>query len=332
MKRSILVVAEPTPDGIPDSVREAITVARQIGGGGTVEGLALGPISATALEAWAGTGCDRVLTVSAESLAERRPRAWAAAVAQVAKRRNTEVVLLANTALGRDLAGVLSVAWQAAIAVGATEVREDGEALTVTRPMFGGRARAALRLSGPRIVLALRPHAFTAAPPASSTCPAERLELDPIPPSAMAGRLDGFRPAVEGAGPDLATAPIVVAGGRGLRSPEDFGLVESLAESLGAAVGASRAVTDAGWRPASYQVGQTGRSVTAQLYIAVGISGAIQHLVGMMGSRVIVAINSDGNAPIFKVADFGIVGDLFSLLPPLIREIRKARGLPEAKN
>jgi electron transfer flavoprotein alpha subunit len=236
-------------------------------------------------------------------------------------------VLVGGTTFGRDLAGHVAIRWNAAAATGVTEVRRDGSAVHIRRPVFGGRATETRRLDGARAVIALRPHAF--ARPTEVPAP---LHLEPVDgadapaPWSEAKRL-GIESAAAGKGPALTDAAIVVSGGRGVRAPENFHLIEELAASLGAAVGASRAVTDAGWRPATFQVGQTGRTVSPQLYVAVGISGAIQHIVGMVSSRVIVAINSDSSAPIFKVADYGIVGDLFQIVPALTAEIRRVRGI-----
>jgi electron transfer flavoprotein alpha subunit len=251
----------------------------------------------------------------------------AAAVGRAATEAGADTVLVGGTTFGRDLVGRVAVDWNAAVASGVTEVRTGENGLVVRRPVFGGRATETRRLEGPRRVLALRPHAF----PLPIEAPAE-VQVTAVapgePPAALlAPKRTAITPIASGGGPGLTDAAIIVSGGRGLRAPENFRLVEDLAQSLGAAVGASRAVTDAGWRPTALQVGQTGKAVSPQLYIAVGISGAIQHIVGMVSSRVIVAINSDASAPIFKVADYGIVGDLFQIVPALTAEVRRVRGL-----
>jgi electron transfer flavoprotein alpha subunit len=248
----------------------------------------------------------------------------AAAVTTLADAATASVVLLTNSAFGRDLAARISARWDAPACtnvVGLTGT--PGSLLVARRPVFGGRATEEVELTGPRAVLALRPHAFPPAPANSAAVPVEAISA---PTGEVLAERLGVEVVASGAGPDLAEAAIVVSGGRGLRTPDQFALVEALATSLGAAVGASRAVTDAGWRPTSFQVGQTGRSVSPQLYIAVGISGAIQHVVGMIGARTIVAINSDPQAPIFKVADYGLVGDLFQLVPALTKEVQRVRA------
>jgi electron transfer flavoprotein alpha subunit len=324
---SVLVVGELHDGHVAPPTFEAVAVARTLAGGPQeILVLLTGSRSRTASTELGVHGVGRVL-LNEDPRLDTSPAAATAVVATAAARAlDVGTVLVGGTTFGRDLSGRIAARWNASPATGVIDVARDGAALRVRRPVFGGRATETLRLEGPRFVIALRPHAF-AVPPATPTSPTvEAAPATEIPASLLAARRLGVEAAGAGTGPGLADAAIVVSGGRGVRAPENFRLIEELASALGGAVGASRAVTDAGWRPATLQVGQTGRAVSPQLYIAVGISGAIQHLVGMISSRVIVAINSDSTAPIFKVADYGIVGDLFQILPALTAEIRRARG------
>jgi electron transfer flavoprotein alpha subunit len=324
----VLVWLERSGSGIASASREAVGVARSVAAGGPVVGLLLGPGGA---ESVGKVPVDRILLADGSALADPSSGQIAALLVAAASSAGAQVVVVPGTARGRDLVGRLAVRWTASAATNVTDVAlgSDGS-LTVSRPVFGGRASETLQLPGPRQVLSPKPHAFSEPPLAASAPPVAPLTVPDGFAALPARGVEAFEPTVGSKGPELGEASIVVSGGRGLRSPESFRLVEELAESLGAAVGASRAVTDAGWRPASYQVGQTGRAVSPQLYIAVGISGAIQHIVGMVSARVIVAINSDAQAPIFKVADYGIVGDAFAIVPALTAEIRKVRGLGPA--
>jgi electron transfer flavoprotein alpha subunit len=322
-----LVVGELHDGRLSDATKEAIGVAQAVSPDTAVLGFLAGSAARTAASEFGECGVAEVLVADDPRLDIAITSVMGHLVATAAESRSVGLVLVGGTTNGRSLVARLGVRWNAAVVTGATRVDRTAGGLDVRRPVFGGRATETRHLEGDRAAIALRPHAFT-----PSTRPAVTATVTPVPiegiaPALWAPKRLSVEAAERGAGPTLADATIVVSGGRGVRTAENFRLVEELAASLGAAVGASRAVTDAGWRPQGYQVGQTGKAVSPQLYIAVGISGAIQHLVGMVSSRVIVAINSDATAPIFKVADYGIVGDLFQVVPALTQEIRRARGL-----
>jgi electron transfer flavoprotein alpha subunit len=246
------------------------------------------------------------------------------AAAALAERAKTgyRAVVFAATATGRDLAPRVAAKLGVGVVADITDLATDAGAIVVTRPVYAGKALLKVKVAAQPAVLSLRPNVFTADADAATVTP-ERLAVQP------GGRVTvrEIKPAPAGT-LDVAEAQVIISGGRGLKEPANFKVLEELARAFGgqAAVGASRAVVDAGWRAHADQVGQTGKTVSPSLYIAVGISGAIQHLAGMRTSKVIVAINKDKDAPIFKVADYGVVGDLFEIVPKLTEEIRKLHG------
>jgi electron transfer flavoprotein alpha subunit len=327
MSPQVLVVGEILGGQLCGASREAIGEARRLAGdAANLRGVVVGgPEDAAQM---GRLGVAHVVAVKANATTPVTNAMWSATIDEVAKAHSPSIIVVGGTTAGRDLVGRLAARWDASAATGVTEVQwADGGAVHIRRPIFGGRATEERTLDGPRIVVGLRPHAFPDAAGEGPPPSVDTASLPSVPPNWLEAKRTGVSSAPAGSGPSLADATIVVSGGRGVRTPENFQLIEELAASLGAAVGASRAVTDAGWKPTSYQVGQTGKTVSPQLYFAVGISGAIQHLVGILSSRVIVAINSDAQAPIFKVADYGVVGDLFQILPALTQEIRRVRGL-----
>jgi len=249
------------------------------------------------------------------------PLAFTSALAERVEADKADLVILGATLNGRDLGARLAARLGRAYAADVTSLETSGDHLEVTRPMYAGKVRARLRVPLPAVVT-IRPGAV---PLKATAAPA----VEEIPADAAAEKLEFVKfaeVASSGKRVSLADARVVVSGGRGLRGPENWHLVEQLADALGGAVGASRAVTDAGWRPNEEQVGQTGKTVTPDLYVALGISGAIQHLAGMTSSKVIVAVNKDPDADIFKIADYGVVADVFEFVPAFTEAVRKVKA------
>jgi electron transfer flavoprotein alpha subunit len=264
-------------------------------------------------------GADAVHVFDQAELAAYATEPYARAVAQVVAAEKPAVVLVPFTAMGKDLAPRVAARVGAGLASDCVALTVKDGRLEARRPMYAGKAYATVRWEGEPQMATLRPNVFAVSPPDSSRKP--EVKKDTVDMTARA-KVTAVHATAAGK-VELTEAQIIVSGGRGLKGPENFHLVESLAAAMGAAVGASRAVVDAGWVDHQYQVGQTGKTVSPTLYIACGISGAIQHLAGMSSSKYIVAINKDADAPIFKVANYGIVGDLFELIPKLTEAARQ---------
>ncbi|MCU1480647.1 MAG: electron transfer flavoprotein subunit alpha/FixB family protein [Subtercola sp.] len=323
-QNSILVLAEITPDGtVHKNTAGLIGAAALIGEPVALVVTGVGQ-AAEAAQAVAQLGAARVLTVETDQFSTVLTvpvlDALTAAFAAVAP----DAVLISNGVDGRDLAARFAVRARLGLAVDAVGLSRDEEGVVASHSVYGGAYNVDSAASMGALVVTVRQGSIDARAEAREAV----IEALDVPASAAAAaEITGFQPLVSNsARPDLRGAAKVVSGGRGLQSGEKFVLVEQLADALGAAVGASRAAVDAGYVPQNFQVGQTGVSVSPQLYIALGISGAIQHRAGMQTAKTIVAINKDADAPIFAIADFGIVGDVFSVVPQLIHtlETRKA--------
>ncbi|HYK81757.1 MAG TPA: electron transfer flavoprotein subunit alpha/FixB family protein [Gemmatimonadales bacterium] len=321
----VLAVLEQRDGVLRKVAHEVVTGARRLADalGGTVDALVLaaGPVEGVA--ALGGFGADTVTTLTHAAFGSSAPEATAQAVTERVAGGGYDAVVFAASATGKDLAPRVAARLGRPLAQEITDLAVEGGAITVTRPVYAGKALLRLRLAARPALISLRPNVFTpVARPRAGT-------LATAAATVAAGRVvvKQIKPAQTGL-LDVAEAPIVISGGRGLKEPANFRVLEALAAAFGgaAAVGASRAVVDAGWRPHADQVGQTGKTVSPTLYIAVGISGAIQHLAGMRTSKTIVAINKDKDAPIFKVADYGIVGDLFDVVPKLTEAIKQLHG------
>jgi electron transfer flavoprotein alpha subunit len=307
---------------------EAVTAARQAAdasGGGEVHALVVGgPGIADRAQELGRYGADQLVAVEDGALERYSPEVFAATAAARLRAGDYRAAFFPASAQGRDLAPRVAARLGVSLASDVTDFEIQGDSVLARHPAYVGKVIVTLRLTGAPALLSLRPGAVTAVeqPRAARV---ERVAPAMAPTAARVSVTEVSQRSGEKL--DLGEAPVIVSGGRGLRAPENFKLVEELAAAFGnAAVGATRAVTDDGWRPATDQIGQTGRVVSPNLYVALGISGAVQHLAGMRTAKTIVAINKDKDAPIFKVADYGIVGDLFEILPRLTEEIRKVRA------
>ncbi len=316
----ILVVVEHVDGNLSKSTSEMTQAARDLVREGPVTLLVLGSNVATIATSAALLG-DQVLVADTPDLAEYDAELWAAAIAQIAGEGEAHTVLIGGSRSGREYSPRVAVKLSAPLIEDVISLKQEGGSLIAEHYTFLARVTEQVSASSPIVVVTIKPGAFAVATPNPSA--AEQYDVDLVLPKrrvAVTSRITEKSERVS-----LADAEIVVAGGRGVGSAEGFtGLVEGLADQLGAAVGATRAVVDAGWRPYSEQVGQTGRTVQPKVYIAVGISGAVQHISGMGKSKLIVAINKDAEAPIFKEADYGIVGDVGLIVPALIGELKNS--------
>ena len=314
----ILIVAEHANGRLSKSTSEMVTAARQLGREGPVVIAVLGA-GVAAIAEQAALLADQVLVADTLEMAQFDPEVWAAGVSHIAHERQAHTVLIGGSRNGRAYSPRVAVKLGAALIEDAITLADDSGALRAAHYTFLARVTETVEAEGPVVVVTVKPGAFAPAQPGS--VPAERYDVELTPVArrfTITGRVEETSERIA-----LADADLVVAGGRGVGSPEGFTqTVEALADQLGAAVGATRAIVDAGWRPYAEQVGQTGKTVQPKAYFAVGISGAVQHLSGMNKSKFIVAINRDADAPIFKIADYGVVGDVATIVPALIAALR----------
>jgi electron transfer flavoprotein alpha subunit len=319
----VLIVAEQQPDGnLRKATLNAVGAGKQLAekAGAELHLVLLSKDPSKVGSELAGLGAKAVHTAAAPEFEHYLAETYAPAIAELAKSLGANYVGMASTAQGKDLMPRVAARLQAAMATDVMGFNGGGADVSFSRPMWAGNVFAEVKLTTPVKVFTLRATEFPAAAGGQGAA-----EVKTFSPKVETGKTKfvDFK-EVKSARPELTEARVVISGGRGTKG--DFKEIEALADELGAAVGASRAVCDAGWVPNDLQVGQTGKVVAPQLYIAAGISGAIQHLAGMKSSKTIVAINKDAEAPIFQVADYGLVDDLFKVLPALREAIHKAKG------
>jgi len=312
----VLIVTEHADSHISKPALELLTLARRLGDPVAV---VFGESDDTAAKALGEYGASRVLTVTDPAINDYLVAPKAEALAQIAESVQPVAILITSTPEGKEIAGRLAIKLGSGLITDATDIVADG---TTTQSVFAGNWTVTASVTHGPLVVTVKPNAITPEP-APVEPATEQIQVS-ISEAGKSARIVNSEPKKSSGRPELTEAAVVVSGGRGTAG--NFTAVEELADVLGGAVGASRAAVDAGWYPYAYQIGQTGKTVSPQLYIAAGISGAIQHRAGMQTSKAIVAVNKDAEAPIFALADLGIVGDLHKVLPVVIEEIKKRKG------
>jgi electron transfer flavoprotein alpha subunit len=325
MPHLVLTIVEHRDGAIRKSSLEALALGSRLAAaaGGTQAAVIAGKGIANLAPEIAARGAALVCVADHDVVAQYSTEGYAAAAARAAEKSGASVILGSATAMGKDLAPRIAARLGYTYLSDAVEAGVENGRLVVVRPEYAGKALLRLGMPFGKAVVTVRPNVFPAGTPASGGTPeTASIDLSDVRPRARVVRFVGTSQETV----DVSEAEIIVSGGRGLKGPENFPLVFELAKALGAGVGASRAVVDAGWIDHDHQVGQTGKTVSPTLYVACGISGAIQHLAGMRTSKCIVAINKDADAPIFKIADYGLPGDLFEILPRLTEAVKKVKG------
>ncbi len=324
MAGAIWCIVEDDRKGSPKKVMSEVL--------GEATRLGLGPVEAvwltdTATEAGLAQlgawGANRIVLLENAALAPYRAEVWARVLAELAAKESPKTILAPVTSRQRELMARLAARLGAGLAADSVSLSAQGDGLIATRPVYAGKLLSRVTWTKTPWMVTLRPNVFRPAeeqPGKTATVDRPTLTM----PAATMKFVERREEAATGL-PELTEAEIVISGGRGMKGPENYVILEEMAGVIGAAVGASRAAVDAGWRPHRFQIGQTGRTISPKLYMGFGVSGAIQHLAGMRTSKVIVAVNKDPEAPIFKIADYGIVGDLFEVVPALTQELRKLK-------
>ena len=318
MSQGVLIFAEQREGDLKPASLEAVTLGRELKNqiGGDLSVAVIGAKSSSLSSEFKQYGVDRVYVAESEELKYYDGERYSAILTEAVSKAQPSVLIAVASAMGKDIAPRIASSLDAGLATDCTGVEVSGGKVIATRPVYAGKAFVKVRIDTDLQILTIRPNVFPQKTEGDTDPEVVELQIgEKKYPVSEVQNIKSERP-------ELTEASIVVSGGRGLGGPENFHVTEELADALGAAVGASRAVVDAGWRPHSEQVGQTGKTVSPNLYIACGISGAIQHLAGMSSSKVIVAINKDPEAPIFKIATYGIVGDLFEVVPKMVEAIK----------